>query len=125
MKEGDTYIKQPESSIENPFLLSVESSLVVRGCGTVVTGKVEHGQLNVNDELDLVSSIIRKTACLGIEMFRKSLDSARAGDNIGILLKNIKEKEVSRGDMLSSVGAINAYNTFKCKVYFLLNKEGG
>jgi len=125
MKEVDNYIKQPESSLENPFLLSVESSLVVRGRGTVVTGKVEHGQLNVNDELDLVSNIIRKTACLGIEMFRKSLDNARCGDNIGVLLKNIKEKEVSRGDMLASVGVINPYSIFKCKVYFLLHKEGG
>lgn len=67
MKEVDTYIKQPDSNLDNPFLLSVESSLVVRGRGTVVTGKVEHGQLNINDELDLVSDIIRKTACLGIE----------------------------------------------------------
>jgi elongation factor Tu len=125
MKEVDNYIKQPDSNLENPFLLSVESSLVVRGRGTVVTGKVEHGQLNINDELDLVSDIIRKTACLGIEMFRKSLDNARCGDNVGILLKNIKEKEVSRGDMLSTVGAIKPYLTFKCKVYFLLSKEGG
>lgn len=125
IKEVDTYIKQPDSNLENPFLLSVESSLVVRGRGTVVTGKVEHGQLTVNDELDLVSDIIRKTMCLGIEMFRKSLDNSRCGDNVGILLKNIKEKEVSRGDMLCTIGVIKPYLIFKCKVYFLLFKEGG
>jgi len=125
MEKVDTYIKQPESNLENPFLLSVESSLVVRGRGTVVTGKVEHGQLNINDELDLVSDIIRKTTCLGIEMFRKFLNNARCGDNIGVLLKNIKEEEVSRGNMLTTIGSIMPYQIFKCKVYFLLNKEGG
>jgi elongation factor Tu len=125
MQTVDTYIAQPQSNLENPFLLSVEGSLVVRGRGTVVTGKVEHGQLNINDELELTSSIIRKTTCMGIEMFRKSLDIAQCGDNVGILLKSIKEDEVKRGDMLATIGAIKPYKKFKCKVYFLLAKEGG
>jgi len=125
METVDSYIQQPQSNLENPFLLSVEGSLVVRGRGTVVTGKVEHGQLNVNDELELVSSIVRKTTCMGIEMFRKSLDNAQCGDNVGVLLKSIKEDEVKRGDMLATVGSIKPYKKFKCKVYFLLAKEGG
>lgn len=125
MNHVDTYIEQPKSTIDQPFLLSVESSIVVRGRGTVVTGKVEQGQLSVNDELDLVSDIIRKTACMGIEMFRKSLDRAQCGDNIGVLLKNIKKEEVDRGNILATVGSIKPYSNFKCKVYFLLAKEGG
>lgn len=125
MEQVDNYIQQPLSNLDNPFLLSVEGSIVVRGRGTVVTGKVEHGQLNLNDELDLVSDIIRKTACMGIEMFRKSLDKAQCGDNIGVLLKNIKKDEIDRGNVLASVGAIKPYQNFKCKVYFLLSKEGG
>lgn len=125
IEQVDNYILQPVSNIENPFLLSVEGSIVVRGRGTVVTGKVEQGILNINDELDLVSDIIRKTACMGIEMFRKSLDKAQCGDNIGVLLKNIKKDEIDRGNVLSAVGSIKPYLTFKCKVYFLLAKEGG
>jgi len=125
MEQVDNYIKQPDNSLENPFLLSVEGSIVVRGRGTVVTGKVEQGQLNLNDELDLVSDIVRKTACMGTEMFRKSLDSAQCGDNIGVSLKNIKKDEIDRGNILASIGTIKPYLTFKCKVYFLLSKEGG
>lgn len=123
--EIDNYILQPKSTLDEPFLLSVESSIVVRGRGTVVTGKVERGQLSVNDELDLVSDIIRKTACMGIEMFRKSLDRAQSGDNVGVLLKNIKKEEIDRGNILAAVGTIKPYKTFKCKVYLLLAKEGG
>jgi elongation factor Tu len=125
METVDSYIAQPTSKLENPFLLSIESFLTVPGRGTVVTGKVEHGQLRVNDELEIVSDTIRKTACMGIEMFKKSLDNAQCGDNVGILLKNIKKEEVRRGDMLATTGFIKPYKKFKCKIYFFLAKEGG
>lgn len=125
INEIDNYIIQPKSTIDEPFLLSVESTLVVKGRGTVVTGKVERGLLNVNDELDLVSDIIKKTTCMGIEMFRKSLDKAQSGDNVGILLKSIKKEEIDRGNVLAAVGTIKPYKTFKCKIYVLLAKEGG
>jgi len=97
----------------------------IKGRGTVVTGKVEHGQLKVNDELEIISNIIRKTTCMGIEMFKKSLSFAQCGDNVGVLIKNIKVNEVKRGDMLATAGAIKPYKKFKCKIYFFLAKEGG
>ena len=92
METVDTYIEQPERKLEAPFLLSVEGSLVARGRGTVVTGKVEQGVINISDELELLSSIVRNTTCLGLEMFRKSLDRAEVGDNVGVLIRGIKKR---------------------------------
>jgi len=125
MNTVDTYIKQPERNINADFLLSIEGSLVARGRGTVVTGKVEQGVINVNDELEVLSSIVRPTTCLGLEMFRKSLDRAEVGDNVGILIRGIKKDEVSRGNILAKPGSVKIYNSFKCKVYILTKKEGG
>jgi elongation factor Tu len=125
MNTVDTYIKQPERNLNADFLLSIEGSLVARGRGTVVTGKVEQGVINVNDELEVLSSIVRPTTCLGLEMFRKSLDRAEVGDNVGILIRGIKKDEVSRGNILAKPGSVKIYNSFKCKVYILTKKEGG
>jgi elongation factor Tu len=125
METVDTYIEQPERKLDAPFLLSVEGSLVARGRGTVVTGKVEQGIINVSDELELLSSIVRNTTCLGLEMFRKSLDRAEVGDNVGVLIRGIKKEEVTRGNMLSTPGSMKIYNNFQCKVYVLSKKEGG
>jgi len=125
MNTVDSYIKQPERNLKGDFLLSVEGSLVARGRGTVVTGKVERGVINVNDELELLSSVSRSTTCLGLEMFRRSLDKAEVGDNVGVLIRGIKKEEVTRGNILAKPGSMKIYNNFSCKVYILSKKEGG
>jgi elongation factor Tu len=125
MNTVDNYIKQPERNIEGPFLLSIEGSLVARGRGTVITGKIEQGSIQINDELEVLSSIIRQTTCLGLEMFRRSLDKAEVGDNVGILIRGIKKDEVARGNILAKPGSMKIYNKFEGKVYILTRKEGG
>ncbi len=125
MNTVDNYIKQPERNLKGDFLLSVEGSLVARGRGTVVTGKVERGVINVNDELELLSSVSKSTTCLGLEMFRRSLDKAEVGDNVGVLIRGIKKEEVTRGNILAKPGSMKIYNNFHCKVYILSKKEGG
>jgi elongation factor Tu len=125
MNTVDQFIKQPERALNAPFLLSVESTLVAKGRGTVVTGKVDQGKININDELDLVGSDIKTTMCLGLEMFRKSLDYAEVGDNVGILIRGVKKDEVSRGFVLATPGSIKAYQSFDAKTYILTKKEGG
>lgn len=125
MDTVDTYVKQPERNLDAPFLLSVEGSLIARGRGTVVTGKVEQGVISINDELELLSSIVKNTICLGLEMFRKSLDRAEVGDNVGVLIRGIKKDDVSRGHILAKPGTMKIYNKFQCKVYILTKKEGG
>jgi elongation factor Tu len=112
MNTVDIYIKEPVRNLEAPFLLSVEGSLVARGRGTVVTGKVEQGVININDELEVLSSIIKSTTCLGLEMFRKTLDRAEVGDNVGILIRGIKKDEVNRGNILAKPGSMKIYNKF-------------
>jgi len=125
MNMVDNYIKQPERNINGPFLLSIEGSLIARGRGTVVTGKIEQGHIQINDELDLLSSIIKQTTCLGLEMFRRNLDKAEVGDNVGILIRGIKKDEVTRGNILAKPGSMKIYNKFEGKVYILTKKEGG
>lgn len=125
MKTVDSYIKQPERNISGPFLLSIEGSLVARGRGTVITGKIEQGVIQINDELEILSSIVRQTMCLGLEMFRKSLDKAEVGDNVGVLIRGIKKDEVTRGNILAKPGSMKIYNKFEGKVYILTKKEGG
>jgi len=125
MNTVDAYIKQPERNLNGDLLLSVEGSLVARGRGTVVTGKVEQGIININDELELLSSVSKLTTCLGLEMFRKSLDRAEVGDNVGVLIRGIKKEEVTRGNILAKPGSMKIYNTFQGKVYILSKKEGG
>jgi elongation factor Tu len=125
MHTVDNYIKQPQRNIEGPFLLSIEGSLVARGRGTVVTGKIEQGTIQINDELEILSSIIKQTTCLGLEMYRRSLDKAEVGDNVGILIRGIKKDEVTRGNILAKPGFMKIYNKFEGKVYILTKKEGG
>ena len=125
MNTVDNYIKQPERNIDGPFLLSIEGSLVARGRGTVITGKIEQGSIQINYELEVLSSIIRQTTCLGLEMFRRSLDKAEVGDNVGILIRGIKKDEVARGNILAKPGSMKIYNKFEGKVYILTKKEGG
>jgi len=125
MDTVDTYIPQPQRLLNAPFLLSVESVHVITGRGTVVTGKIEQGTLKENDELDLLGKDVRKTSCLGIEMFHKTMSLAEVGDNVGILIKNIKKDSVKRGYLLTSPNSMKIYKAFEAKVYILTNKEGG
>lgn len=112
MNTVDIYIKEPIRNLDAPFLLSVEGSLVARGRGTVVTGKVEQGIININDDIEVLSSVIKNTTCLGLEMFRKTLDRAEVGDNVGILIRGIKKDEVNRGNILAKPGSMKIYNKF-------------
>jgi len=125
MNTVDSYIQQPERLLDAPFLLSIESTLVAKGRGTVVTGKVEQGKVSINDELEVVGSDVKTTTCLGLEMFRKSLDYAEVGDNVGILIRGIKKDDISRGFILCTPGTIKPFNSFNAKVYILTKKEGG
>jgi len=125
MRTVDSYIKQPERNLNGPFLLSIEGSLVARGRGTVITGKIEQGTIQINDELEILSSVVKQTMCLGLEMFRKSLDKAEVGDNVGVLIRGIKKDEVTRGNILAKPGSMKIYNKFEGKVYILTKKEGG
>lgn len=125
MDTVDEYIKIPERNLNAPFLLSVETVLVVTGRGTVVTGKVERGKIKINDELELLTDSITKTVCLGLETFRKTLNEAQEGDNIGVLIKGVKKEKISRGNLLVSPNSVKLHNKFEAKVYILTYKEGG
>jgi len=133
METVDSYIKQPDSRFLNlPFLMPVEHIHAVKGRGTVVTGKVEQGIVKVEEMLELVGPDVKSTLCMGLEMFRKSLDYAQFGDSVGVLLKGIKKKEnkkeaedVRRGYVLCHPGLVKPYVKFSAKVYLLSAKEGG
>lgn len=121
----DTYIPQPNRNVEGSFLLPIETAHTITGRGTVVTGQIEQGILKENDELELLSKDIKKTACLGIEMYHKTLTLGEVGDNVGVLIKNIKKDAVRRGSVLVSPGTLKIYKTFEAKIYILTQKEGG
>lgn len=125
MKTVDEYIQIPTRLNDHPFLLSVEQSYVVRGRGTVITGKVEKGTIKVNDPIELVGKDIKPTICMGLEMFHKSLDFAEVGDNVGVLIKNIKKDDAKRGFVLAAPNTIKTFRSFLAKVYILTEKEGG
>ena len=126
MQTVDSYIKQPERKKNTPFLMSIEGIFMATGRGTVLTGKIETGSVKIGDALEVVGgrdSI--NTICMGLEMFRKTLEAAEAGDNVGILVKAIKRDEVKRGYVLAALNLIKAHNSFKAKIYALTKKEGG
>jgi elongation factor Tu len=126
MAAVDDYIPTPERAIDKPFLMPVEDVFTISGRGTVATGRVERGQVNVGDSIEIVG--IRdttKTTCTGVEMFRKLLDSGQAGDNIGALLRGIKREDVERGQVLSAPGSITPHTKFSGEVYILKKEEGG
>jgi elongation factor Tu len=125
MSNVDSFIKNPNRLVNAPFILPVETVLVAQGRGTVVTGKVAQGSLKIGDELELVGKKNFKTFCMGIEMFRKTLESSEAGDNIGVLLKNVPNKDVYKGYVLATPNVMKTANQFKAKVYILSEKEGG
>jgi elongation factor Tu len=126
METVDSYIKQPMRLRDVPFLMAVEGIFVVTGRGTVLTGKVETGLIKIMDPLELVGGrLTLSTTCMGLEMFRKSLELAEVGDNIGVLIRGIKKDEVKRGYILAVPGTVKAFIMFEAKVYILTKKEGG
>jgi elongation factor Tu len=126
MKAIDEYVPTPERDTDKTFLMPVEDVFTITGRGTVATGRVERGILNTGDEVEIVGlDETRKTVVTGIEMFRKLLDSAEAGDNIGALLRGIDRKEIQRGQVLAKPGSVNPHTKFKAQVYVLSKEEGG
>ena len=126
MKAVDEYIPSPERDTDKPFLMSIEDVFTISGRGTVVTGRVERGTLRLNDEVEIVGlKPTKKTVVTGIEMFRKSLDEAMAGDNAGVLLRGIAREEVERGQVLAKPGSVTPHHKFKASVYVLTKEEGG
>ncbi len=126
MKAVDSYIPQPERPVDRPFLMPIEDVFSISGRGTVVTGRVERGEVNVGDEVEIVG--LRptvKTTVTGVEMFRKLLDRGEAGDNIGALLRGTKREDVERGQVLAKPGTITPHSKFKAEAYILTKEEGG
>ena len=127
MEAVDSYIPDPVRETEKPFLMPVEDVFTITGRGTVATGRVERGTLNLNDEVEIIGihEDVRKTVVTGIEMFRKLLDSAEAGDNIGALLRGVQRTEIERGQCLCKPGSVKCHNKFTAHVYVLTKDEGG
>ena len=126
MDAVDSWIPTPERDNDKPFLMSIEDVFTITGRGTVVTGRVERGQLKLNDEVEIVGiKPTQKTVVTGIEMFRKQLDFAEAGDNAGVLLRGISREQVERGQVLAKPGSVHPHHKFKAEVYILSKEEGG
>jgi elongation factor Tu len=126
MAAVDAYIPQPERPKDQPFLMPIEDVFSISGRGTVVTGRIERGVVNVGEEIEIVGlKETQKTTCTGVEMFRKLLDQGEAGDNVGVLLRGTKREEVERGQVLCAPGSISPHTEFKCEAYVLTKDEGG
>ena len=126
MAAVDDYIPQPERPKDQPFLMPIEDVFSISGRGTVVTGRVETGVINVNDPVEIIG--IRETGksvCTGVEMFRKLLDQGEAGDNVGLLLRGINRDDVERGQVIAAPGSISPHTKFSCEAYILTKEEGG
>ena len=127
MDAVDSYIPEPVRDTEKPFLMPVEDVFSITGRGTVATGRVERGVLKVSDEVEIVgiADEIRKVVVTGVEMFRKLLDQAQTGDNIGALLRGVQRNEIERGQVLAAPGTVHPHTKFKGQVYVLKKEEGG
>ena len=126
MKQVDAYIPQPERPVDQPFLMPIEDVFSISGRGTVVTGRVERGVINVNEEIEIVGVKETQTSvCTGVEMFRKLLDQGEAGDNVGILLRGVEREAVERGQVLCKPKSITPHTKFKATAYILTKEEGG
>jgi elongation factor Tu len=126
MAAVDEYIPQPEREIDKSFLMPIEDVFSISGRGTVVTGRIESGVINVGEEIEIVGiKDTTKTTCTGVEMFRKLLDRGEAGDNVGVLLRGTKREDVERGQVLAKPGTITPHTTFKAEAYILTKEEGG
>ena len=127
MDAVDSYIPTPDRPVDQPFLMPIEDVMTISGRGTVVTGRVERGTVKLQDEVEIVglSKESKKTVVTGVEMFRKTLDQAEAGDNIGALLRGVQRDEIERGQVLAKPGTIHPHTKFKAQVYVLTKEEGG
>ena len=127
MQAVDDYIPTPERSVDKPFLMPVEDVFSITGRGTVATGRVERGTIKVQEEVEIVGFVdeIRKVVVTGVEMFRKLLDQAQAGDNIGVLLRGVQRTDIERGQVLAKPKSITPHTKFKAQVYVLTKEEGG
>ena len=126
MAAVDSYIPQPERPVDQPFLMPIEDVFSISGRGTVVTGRVERGVINVGDEIEIVGiKDTQKTTCTGVEMFRKLLDRGEAGDNIGALIRGIDREQVERGQVLCKPGSVTPHTKFTAEAYILTKEEGG
>ncbi|MFL2699139.1 MAG: elongation factor Tu [Gammaproteobacteria bacterium] len=123
----DTYVPEPERAIDQPFLMPIEDVFTISGRGTVVTGRIERGVVNTGDALEIVgiAAETTSTTCTGVEMFRKSLDEGRAGENCGVLLRGIEREAVERGQVLAKPGSITPHTEFEAEIYVLSKDEGG
>ncbi|MDP6059982.1 MAG: elongation factor Tu, partial [Pirellulaceae bacterium] len=123
----DSYIPQPERQEDKPFLMAIEDVFSIEGRGTVATGRIERGVVNTGDEIEIIGlhDQPRKTTCTGVEMFRKILDTGKAGDNVGCLLRGVKRDEIERGQVLAKPGSITPHMKFEAEVYCLSKDEGG
>ncbi len=126
MEAVDSYVPEPERAVDRPFLLAVEDVFTIQGRGTVATGRVEAGQVKLNEEVEVVGiRPTRKTVVTGVEMFNKSMDFAQAGDNIGALLRGVKRDDIERGQVIAKPSTITPHTLFKAEVYVLSKEEGG
>jgi len=127
MAAVDSYIPTPQRATDKPFLMPIEDVFGIKGRGTVVTGRVERGQVKASEEVEIIGMArpTRKVVVTGVEMFRKTLDSGIAGDNIGCLLRGIEREDVERGQVLAKPGSITPHTTFEATVYVLSKDEGG
>ncbi|MEE9180888.1 MAG: elongation factor Tu [Vicinamibacteria bacterium] len=126
MNAIDTYFPEPVRDVDKPFLMPVEDVFSISGRGTVATGRIDRGIVNVGDEVEIVGiTETAKTVATGVEMFRKLLDQGQAGDNVGVLLRGTKKDEIERGQVLAAPGSITPHTKFKCEVYILAKEEGG
>src|SRR5487761_2429083 len=125
MDAVDEFVPEPVRDIDRPFLMSVEDVMTITGRGTVVTGRIEQGQVKVGEEVEIVGlRPTQKTTVTGVEMFRKLLDSGRAGDNVGVLLRGTRKEDVERGQVLCKPGSITPHTNFEANVYILTKEEG-
>jgi elongation factor Tu len=126
MKTVDEYVPDPVRELDKPFLMPVEDVFSIKGRGTVVTGRIETGQVKVGEEIEIVGiRDSRKSVVTGVEMFRKMLDQGQAGDNVGILLRGIEKDDVERGQVLAKPGSTTPHTSFEAEVYILSKEEGG
>ena len=122
----DTYVPEPKRETDKPFLMSVEDVFSIKGRGTVATGRIEQGKVNINDEVEIVGiKETKKTVVTGVEMFHKLLDSGMAGDNVGLLLRGVERTDIERGQVLAKPGSIKPHTDFEAEVYVLTKEEGG
>ena len=127
MAAVDSYIPEPVRDTEKPFLMPVEDVFTIQGRGTVATGRAERGIIKVNDEVEIIGlgKDTKKTIITGVEMFRKTLDEARAGDNVGLLLRGIEKEDIERGQVIAKPGTVTPHTEFEAEIYVLTKEEGG